>query len=128
MPILDKVTTCVQPSAPAPYPHLQLSFLMRASVCVKTSRIVKNVRLPKVQNIQPCRALARSASLSLFSVKSSSLLSILFTVGCLVHRSIQNNFTLFQSAILFLFLPYNSNFFLFKVLKLITAIYIYYIC
>ena len=128
MPILDKVTTCVQPSAPAPYPHLQLSFLMRASVCIKTSRIVKNVRLPKVQNIQPCRALARSASLSLFSVKSSSLLSILFTVGCLSctdpFRII--SLSLFQE-VLFLFLT--SNFFLSRVLKLTTAIYyIYHIC
>lgn len=44
---------------------------------------------------------ARACSLGLFlsfSVTNSSLLSILFTVGRLLHSSIQNNFTLFSKC------------------------------
>ena len=60
----------------------------------------------RCKNIQLCRAEHNVRPLFLFSVKSSSLLSTLFTVGFLLCRSIQNYFTLFPSAILFLFLPY----------------------
>ena len=104
-------------------PIFSPQFLPRARVCVRNIQNSENVRLPKVQKYStlPC-SLARSASFSLFSVKNSSLLSILFTVGRLSctdpFRII--SLSLFQE-VLFLFLT--SNFFLSRVLKLTTAIY-----
>ena len=49
-------------------PHILISNFPSscARLCIKTSRLVKNVRLPKVQNIQPCRARLLARSLSLF--------------------------------------------------------------
>merc|ERR1719391_142171 len=84
-------------------PHILISNFPSscARLCIKTSRLVKNVRLPKVQNIQPCRARLLARSLSLFFGENSSLLSILFTVGRLLHSSIQNNFTLFFKVLFY---------------------------
>ena len=54
--------------APTPYPHLQPSFLMRS--CIKTSKIVKNVRLPKVQKYSTLpRRTQCAAPFSLFGEK-----------------------------------------------------------
>jgi len=123
VPILEKsYNVCTTSHLPPPHilPH---HFLPRARVCVRNIQNSENVRLPKVQKYStlPC-SLARSASFSLFSVKNSSLLSILFTVGRLSctdpFRII--SLSLFQE-VLFLFLT--SNFFLSRVLKLTTAIY-----
>ena len=107
------------PHAPTPYPHLQPSFLMRS--CIKTSKIVKNVRLPKVQKYS---TLPNTTCCGQFFSFRWKVHLCRFPVHCwlpIVQPSIQNNFTLF----LFLFLPYLQ--FLSRVLKLITAIYIIYV-
>ena len=48
VPILEKVTTCVQPPTYQP-PHILPHFLPRARVCVRNIQNSENVRLPKVQ-------------------------------------------------------------------------------
>ena len=79
VPILEKVTTCVQPPT-SPYSPPN-SFLVRACAS-ETSKIVKMSVYQRCKNIQLCRACSLVRPLFLFfSVKNSSLLSILFTVG-----------------------------------------------
>jgi hypothetical protein len=124
VPILEKVTTCVQPpTSHTPSHILPVFFLVRACAS-KTSKIVKMSVYQRCKNIQLCL---------FFSFFGEKFIFAVDPVHCwspLVHRSIQNNFTLFpRSAFLFLFLTCTSNFFLSRVLKLTTAIYyIYHIC
>lgn len=96
---------------------LPLPFLVRACAS-KTSKIVKMSVYQRCKNIQLCL---------FFSFFGEKFIFAVDPVHCwspLVHRSIQNNFTLFpRSAFLFLFLTCTSNFFLSRVLELTTAIY-----
>ena len=112
VPILEKVTMCVQPPTSLPPPHiLPVSFLVRACAS-KTSKIVKMSVYQRCKNIQLCL---------FFSFFGEKFIFAVDPVHCwspLVHRSIQNNFTF-----LFLFLTCTSNFFLSRVLELTTAIY-----
>ena len=115
------------PPAPTPYPHLQPSFLMRS--CIKTSKIVKNVRLPKVQKYSTLPRAQNTMCGLFFSFRWKVHLCCrpcsLLVSSCADPFRIISHF--FQ--VLFYSCFYRtSNFFPSRVLKLITAIYIYYIC
>lgn len=92
VPILEKVTTCVQPPTSAPTSPYPPSFLPCARVCVENIQNSENVRLPKVQKYSTL-----PSSLGLFfSFFGEKFIFAVDPVHCwspLVHRSIQNNFT-----------------------------------